>query len=86
MSLAFEMHWKRFGGAGPLSWSGYAGRISIRFDLVCFSEIAIRSGNACTPQSWGTAMRLLWDKKVDLLPLVARSCHWITGNRPSSRR
>ncbi len=46
--------------------------ISVRFDLICFSEIAVRSGNASTPQSWGTAMRLLWDKKIELSPLVSK--------------
>jgi L-iditol 2-dehydrogenase len=45
--------------------------INIGLDVVCFHEIAIRSGFASTPQSWGTAMRLIEDKKVELFPLIS---------------
>jgi L-iditol 2-dehydrogenase len=45
--------------------------ISVRFDLVCFHELAIRSGFASTPQSWDTAMRLIWEKRVELSSLIS---------------
>ena len=45
--------------------------IGLRLDLVCFHEFAIRSGFASTPQSWGTAMRLIWHKDVELAPLIS---------------
>ncbi len=45
--------------------------ISMRLDLVCFHEFTIRSGFASTPQSWNTAMRLIWHKDVELAPLVS---------------
>jgi L-iditol 2-dehydrogenase len=45
--------------------------ITIRLDLVCFHEFAIRSGFASTAQSWGTAMRLIWQKNVELAPLIS---------------
>ena len=45
--------------------------VNVNFDLVCFHEIAIRSGFASTPRSWSTAMRLIGEKKVELLPLIS---------------
>jgi L-iditol 2-dehydrogenase len=45
--------------------------ISVRFDLICFHEIVVRSGYASTPRSWETAMRLIWGQKVELSPLVS---------------
>jgi L-iditol 2-dehydrogenase len=45
--------------------------ITIRLDLVCFHEFAIRSGFASTAESWNTAMRLIWQKNVELAPLIS---------------
>ena len=45
--------------------------ITVRLDLVCFHEYAIRSGFASTPQSWATAMRLIWHRNVELAPLIS---------------
>jgi L-iditol 2-dehydrogenase len=47
--------------------------VSVRFDLICFHEIVVRSGYASTPRSWDTAMRLIWGEKVDLSPLVSEA-------------
>jgi L-iditol 2-dehydrogenase len=45
--------------------------ISVRFDLICFHEIVVRSGYASTPRSWEIAMKLIWGQKVELSPLIS---------------
>ena len=45
--------------------------INVRFDLICFHEIVVRSGYASTPRSWEIAMKLIWGQKVELSPLIS---------------
>jgi L-iditol 2-dehydrogenase len=50
---------------------GLAGkRVSIPFDLVCFGELTVTSGNASTPASWARALDLIAERRVDLAPLL----------------
>jgi L-iditol 2-dehydrogenase len=49
---------------------GLAGKpVSIPFDLVCFGELTVTSGNASTPTSWDRALQLIGGRQVDLEPL-----------------
>jgi L-iditol 2-dehydrogenase len=51
---------------------GLAGKpVSIPFDLVCFGELTVTSGNASTPTSWERALQLIGDRQVDLEPLFS---------------
>jgi L-iditol 2-dehydrogenase len=51
---------------------GIAGkRVSIPFDLVCFGELTVTSGNASTPASWDRALELIGDRRVELEPLFS---------------
>jgi L-iditol 2-dehydrogenase len=51
---------------------GLAGKpVSIPFDLVCFGELTITSGNASTPTSWKQALELISERRVDLEPLFS---------------
>jgi L-iditol 2-dehydrogenase len=51
---------------------GLAGKpVSIPFDLVCFGELTVTSGNASTPTSWDRALQLIGDRQVDLEPLFS---------------
>jgi L-iditol 2-dehydrogenase len=51
---------------------GIAGKpVSIPFDLVCFGELTVTSGNASTPASWDRALELIVDRRVDLEPLFS---------------
>jgi L-iditol 2-dehydrogenase len=62
------------------------GDVSMRFDLVCLRELAIRSGFASTPKSWRTAMQLIGTKRVDLAPLISEVmslAEWERGFRAS---
>jgi L-iditol 2-dehydrogenase len=45
--------------------------VRLPFDLVCFHELTISSGNASTPASWRRAMHLVEDRAVELEPLVS---------------
>ena len=50
---------------------GIAGKpVEIPFDLVCYRELTVTSGNASTPSSWRRAMELLERGAVELEPLV----------------
>ena len=50
---------------------GIAGKpVEIAFDLVCYRELTVTSGNASTPSSWGRAIELLDRGAVELEPLV----------------
>jgi L-iditol 2-dehydrogenase len=50
---------------------GLAGRdVTVPFDLICYRELTITSGNASTPQSWRRAMALIEGRQVQLEPLV----------------
>jgi L-iditol 2-dehydrogenase len=51
---------------------GLAGKpVTIPFDLVCFGELTLTSGNASTPASWDQALQLIGDRQVDLEPLFS---------------
>jgi L-iditol 2-dehydrogenase len=51
---------------------GIAGRpVSIPFDLVCFGELTLTSGNASTPASWTRALDLIVNRRVELEPLFS---------------
>jgi L-iditol 2-dehydrogenase len=53
---------------------GLAGKpVSIPFDLVCFGELTVTSGNASTPASWERALQLIGDRQVDLEPLFSEA-------------
>jgi len=57
---------------GRLVQIGLAGKaVAIPFDLVCYRELTITSGNASTPQSWRRALELIEARKVELSPLVS---------------
>jgi L-iditol 2-dehydrogenase len=50
---------------------GLAGRhVSVPFDLVCFGELTVTSGNASTPASWDRALELIGERRVELGPLL----------------
>jgi L-iditol 2-dehydrogenase len=58
--------------AGRYVQIGLAGKpVSIPFDLVCFGELTVTSGNASTPTSWDRALQLIGDRQVDLEPLFS---------------
>jgi L-iditol 2-dehydrogenase len=51
---------------------GLAGKdVSIPFDLVCFRELTVTSGNASTPTSWNRALGLIEERRVELEPLLS---------------
>jgi L-iditol 2-dehydrogenase len=51
---------------------GLAGKaVTIPFDLVCFKELTVTSGNASTPASWDRALELIESRAVDLEPLLS---------------
>lgn len=51
---------------------GLAGKpVAIPFDLVCFKELTVTSGNASTPASWQRALELLESRAVVLAPLLS---------------
>jgi L-iditol 2-dehydrogenase len=51
---------------------GLAGRpVSLPFDLVCFGELTVTSGNASTGASWARALALLESRAVALEPLLS---------------
>ena len=51
---------------------GLAGKpVAIPFDLVCYRELTVTSGNASTPQSWRRALELIESRRVALEPLVS---------------
>ena len=50
---------------------GLAGKpVAIPFDLVCYRELTVTSGNASTPRSWRRALQLITEHRVVLKPLV----------------
>jgi L-iditol 2-dehydrogenase len=56
---------------GRLVQIGLAGKpVTIPFDLVCYRELTVTSGNASTPRSWLRALELIERGAVDLVPLV----------------
>jgi len=51
---------------------GLAGRpVSVPFDLVCFKELTLTSGNASTTASWTRALALVDSRAVSLEPLLS---------------
>jgi L-iditol 2-dehydrogenase len=51
---------------------GLAGKpVAIPFDLVCYRELTVTSGNASTPQSWRLALELIEARRVALEPLLS---------------
>ncbi len=53
---------------------GLAGKnVSILFDLVCFRELTVTSGNASTPASWDRALGLIEERRVELEPLLSEA-------------
>ena len=51
---------------------GLAGKpVSLPFDLVCFKELTVTSGNASTSVSWRRALALVDSRAVALEPLVS---------------
>jgi L-iditol 2-dehydrogenase len=53
---------------------GLAGKpVTIPFDLVCFKELTVTSGNASTPESWDRALALIEAGRVDLAPLLTEA-------------
>lgn len=68
--MAFALDSARRGGR----WVqiGLAGKnVSLPFDLVCFGELTITSGNASTPASWNLALELIEARRVELEPLLS---------------
>ena len=47
------------------------GAVSIPFDLVCFKELTVTSGNASTHASWTRAVALIESRAVALEPLLS---------------
>jgi L-iditol 2-dehydrogenase len=53
---------------------GLAGKdVTIPFDLVCFRELTVTSGNASTPASWERALGLIEERRVELEPLLSEA-------------
>ena len=53
---------------------GLAGKpVTIPFDLVCFKELTVTSGNASTPASWHRALELIESRAVRLEPLLSEA-------------
>jgi L-iditol 2-dehydrogenase len=51
---------------------GIAGKpVAIPFDLICFGELTVTSGNASTPASWDRALELIVGRQVELEPLFS---------------
>ena len=51
---------------------GLAGKpVSLPFDLVCFKELTVTSGNASTSASWRRALALVDSRAAALEPLVS---------------
>jgi L-iditol 2-dehydrogenase len=51
---------------------GLAGKpVTLPFDLVCYRELTLTSGNASTPTSWGRAIELVEARQVRLEPLLS---------------
>ena len=51
---------------------GIAGKpVVVPFDLVCFKELTLTSGNASTPASWTRAVALVESRAVALEPLLS---------------
>ena len=51
---------------------GLAGKpVTVHFDLVCYRELTVTSGNASTPQSWRRALELIESRTILLEPLVS---------------
>jgi len=70
--MAFALESARRGGR--YVQIGLAGKpVSIPFDLVCFKELTVTSGNASTPASWGRALALVEERRVDLGALVSEA-------------
>jgi L-iditol 2-dehydrogenase len=53
---------------------GLAGKpVSLPFDLVCFKELTVTSGNASTTASWRRAVALVESRDVQLEPLLSQA-------------
>jgi L-iditol 2-dehydrogenase len=53
---------------------GLAGKpVEVPFDLICFKELTVTSGNASTPDSWQRALELVDSGAVVLEPLVTEA-------------
>ena len=51
---------------------GLAGKpVTLPFDLVCYRELTVSSGNASTPASWLRAVELVETRRVALEPLLS---------------
>jgi threonine dehydrogenase-like Zn-dependent dehydrogenase len=56
---------------GTLVQMGLRGAdLTVPWDLICYHELAIRTGFASTPAAWRHAMALLEQQAVALAPLV----------------
>ena len=56
---------------GTLVQMGLRGdELTVPWDLICYHELAIRTGFASTPTSWRRAMALLDDRAIALAPLI----------------
>jgi L-iditol 2-dehydrogenase len=67
MAFAFESARR----GGRYVQVGLAGRpVALPFDEVCYRELAVSGGNASTPASWGRALALVEERRVDLGALV----------------
>jgi L-iditol 2-dehydrogenase len=56
---------------GTLVQMGLRGaELTVPWDLICFHELAVRTGFASTPASWRRAMALLSEREIELAPLV----------------
>jgi L-iditol 2-dehydrogenase len=56
---------------GTLVQMGLRGAdLTVPWDLICYHELAIRTGFASTPASWRRAMALLEHEEIALAPLV----------------
>jgi L-iditol 2-dehydrogenase len=70
VGMAFALASARRGGR--CVQIGLAGRdVTIPFDLVCFRELTVTSGNASTPASWRRALAFVEERRVELEPLLS---------------
>lgn len=78
--MAFALESARRGGR--YVQIGIAGKsVSIPFDLVCFGELTVTSGNASTPASWDRALRLIDERRVELQPLFSEAIPLVDWER-----
>ena len=46
--------------------------VQLPFDQVLYKELSVSSGFASTPKSWTSAMRLIEQGRIELVPLITK--------------